>query len=146
MKFEIALTTPRIGTMLAFANIASDFSEVVRVYPGIKRKNGDLTWRIHAETSQDLIKEINRIKRESDISLYVNNIRSLVALTAGLLDSDGSITLCVKQRLRRTVKRQYLVPEVHITNTNIELLRKLEAAWVPYDINFKERISTKKRQ
>jgi len=141
VKNEITLTTPRIDTMLAFVVMALEFSRVVRAYPGMKR-GGTPTWYIHAETSPELVQKICKVKK-LDIESYLRNRELLAPLTAGLMDSDGSIALSVKKRKRGGSYKYYFEPDVSITNSNKQLLQILRDAWAKHGILFKIYTPTK---
>mgnify|MGYP005631133875 CR=1 FL=1 len=143
VKNEITLTTPRIDTMLAFTTIALEFSRIVRAYPGMKRGMVP-TWYIHAETTPELIQQMYMAKHTLNITLYLENKELLAPLTAGLMDSDGSIALSVKRRKRGKSYKYYFEPEVSITNANKQLLQTIRDAWAKHGIIFKMHTPTKK--
>ncbi len=73
------------------------------------------------------------------IQLYANNKQLLAALTAGLIDTDGTITLHIARR-KRLEYRPRFEPEVAIINTDKELLEELRKAWLRYGIKLNIRI------
>ncbi len=79
------------------------------------------------------------IKGKQAIQLYANNKQQLAALTAGLIDTDGTIALSIVRRKRLGYKPRF-EPEVAITNTDKELLEELRKAWLKHGIKLNIRI------
>ena len=143
----IGLETSRLDTLLAYLAIVTDFANyekygisTAKVYPYIRSAKDVKSlqrykWHAYIYVKPETYFRIllGKWNINAAIDNYSKNIKTLSALTAGLIDSDGAIIISVKSRRGK----YYFEPEVEIVNANKELLEKLQKAWLIHGIELK---------
>ena len=119
-----------------FAKVSVD--GLIRKYPklsdpkSVTTHNVKCHWRLYTYIEKWL-GEILIKKSEDVIDDYIDDINTLSAFTAGLMDSDGTIVIGLSKRTGNTRPRIQL--KVGFINKNKNLLSKIIEAWRKFSIS-----------
>ena len=130
-RVTLSTTHPALEKAFAQAFLPLSLDGKIRKYPvqgGATPYKWILWTTIKPETAKTLA-----IKGKQAIQLYANNKQLLAALTAGLIDTDGTIALSIVKRKRLKYKPRF-EPKVAIYSSDKEMLEALRLSWNKYGI------------
>ncbi len=136
-RVTLSTTHPALEKAFTQAFLPLSIDHKIRKYP-VQGAATPYKWILWTTIKPEIAKTLT-IKSKQAIQLYEDNKQLLAALTAGLIDTDGTIILHIARRKRLGYKPRF-EPEVAIINTDKELLEALRKAWLRYGIKLNIRI------
>ena len=136
-RVSLSTTHPALEKAFTQAFLPLSIDYKIRRYP-VQGGATPYKWILWATIKPEIAEPL-AIKSRQAIQLYADNKQLLAALTAGLIDTDGTIILHIARRKRLKYKPRF-EPEVAIINTDKALLEELRKAWLKYGIKLNIRI------